>query len=83
MTPIQTKNKRGDTRFKFSTSEEIYREHVQDYSGFCIGCGEQHDDNCEPDARKYQCSSCQQALVYGTEELLVMGYIAFNEGEEE
>ena len=54
---------------------------VEDYKGFCIYCGEEHD--CiEPDARKYQCENCNKAGVYGTEELLIMGRITIvNEGE--
>lgn len=66
---------------KFMMDTETYTQHSEDYQGFCIFCGEEHD--CiEPDARKYQCENCNKAGVYGTEELLLMGRIAItNEGE--
>jgi uncharacterized protein (DUF58 family) len=42
-----------------------------DYVGFCIACGEQHDE-CEPDARRYPCTACGKNTVYGAEEILLM-----------
>ncbi len=39
--------------------------------GICIICGEDQDD-CEPDARRYECESCGKPGVYGDEELLLM-----------
>lgn len=41
-----------------------------DNPGFCIGCGEESDE-CEPDARAYECESCNRRLVYGAAELLM------------
>ena len=41
-----------------------------DYLGFCIACGAEHD-SVEPDARKYQCESCNARAVFGAEELLL------------
>lgn len=40
--------------------------------GFCIACGETAE-GVEPDARKYDCESCDKATVYGAEELALMG----------
>ena len=40
--------------------------------GFCTRCGTEAE-GVEPDARKYTCSSCGAAAVYGTEELLLNG----------
>jgi hypothetical protein len=42
-----------------------------DNPGFCLACGEEAD-NCEPDARKYECEHCGAHEVYGAEELLMM-----------
>lgn len=42
-----------------------------DNPGFCTACGEEADE-CEPDARKYVCESCNEPAVYGAEELLLM-----------
>lgn len=41
-------------------------------TGFCIGCGAERDQT-EPDARKYPCEDCKENLVYGAEELVMMG----------
>jgi len=39
-----------------------------DNPGFCLACGEEADE-CEPDARRYECESCGERRVYGAEEL--------------
>jgi hypothetical protein len=41
-----------------------------DNPGFCLACGLEND-GCEPDARRYRCSSCDTAQVYGAQELLL------------
>jgi len=41
-----------------------------DMEGFCIACGATAEDNCEPDAREYECHSCGEFKVYGAAELL-------------
>jgi len=43
-------------------------------AGYCTGCGALCE-GCEPDAREYVCDACQQPLVYGAEELLLMGRV--------
>jgi hypothetical protein len=56
------------------TTERIMlaiREYDMESPGFCIGCGEEAF-GVEPDARGYTCESCEQPLVYGAEELLIM-----------
>lgn len=55
-------------------SEEEFRELCSEYIGICVVCGETQDQ-CEPDATKYECESCGQRSVFGTENLLVMGAI--------
>ena len=71
--------KKGTKSFKFSMTEDCYRNLSADMHGMCIACGETHDENCEPDARGYICSNCDASKVYGIEELLMMGYIAIEE----
>ena len=39
--------------------------------GICAECGEESEDNVEPDARRYKCSACGLLAVYGAEELLL------------
>lgn len=41
--------------------------------GICIHCGDERDE-CEPDARQYECHECERNTVYGASELLL--YIA-------
>ncbi len=38
--------------------------------GFCIACGDDAE-GVEPDARRYECESCEARAVYGAEELLI------------
>ena len=45
-----------------------------DNIGFCVACGDVRDC-CEPDARKYPCDGCGKNLVYGAEEIALMGWI--------
>lgn len=42
-------------------------------TGFCVSCGEEAY-GVEPDARKYECESCEAKAVYGYEELLMAGH---------
>jgi len=42
--------------------------------GFCVQCGESQG-GCEPDAREYECENCGKPLVYGAEELILMGLV--------
>jgi hypothetical protein len=55
------------------TMEEI-QDGMDNMSGFCLACGAERD-GCEPDARKYHCDSCDLDLVFGAEEIALMGYI--------
>lgn len=41
-----------------------------DNPGFCLACGLEHND-CEPDARNYECDGCGEKQVFGAEELLM------------
>jgi hypothetical protein len=63
-------NKAGQTRYRPIIREsDLYGERSL---GFCIGCGNTAD-GVEPDARKYTCEHCEEPLVYGLEELVLMG----------
>jgi hypothetical protein len=46
--------------------------HGDNATGFCRACGYEQD-GVEPDARDYECENCGLNLVYGAEELLIMG----------
>lgn len=39
--------------------------------GFCLACGADAD-GCEPDARNYECDECEQPMVFGAAEVLMM-----------
>ncbi len=41
-----------------------------DNPGFCLICGEEQE-GCEPDARDYDCESCEAPAVYGAQELFL------------
>jgi len=59
------------------TEDEMYAVNGSD-EGFCLGCG--FTQGCvEPDARRYRCESCGEQLVYGFQELLIMGLLRFEE----
>lgn len=74
-------NKKGLTRYmQYMTSEE-YIVHSGDNGGFCVACGEEAY-GVEPDARGYECESCGEPKVYGSEELMMMGFIRIEEAKE-
>lgn len=60
----------------FTMTEAAYIQSRNEYEGRCVGCGAIAYD-CEPDARKYTCEECGESQVFGVEELLIMGHIAF------
>ena len=42
-----------------------------DNPGFCVACGAEASDGCEPDAEQLECESCGEPAVYGAEEILI------------
>ena len=73
-------NKQGKTRYVpvFDSPEEIQQLMFDDNTqGFCIGCGEDAY-GVEPDARRYECESCGEKTVYGLEELVMQGCVAYS-----
>jgi hypothetical protein len=66
-------SKSGKIIAKRFSLEEL-EEASDSMSGFCLACGESRDC-CEPDARRYKCESCDNDLVFGAEEIALMGYV--------
>jgi hypothetical protein len=54
----------------------------ESYDGICVECKEITNSGVEPDARAYECESCGRRTVYGMEEALLMGLIAFADEPE-
>ena len=59
--------------FFVPTLEEL-EDADNDSAGFCLACGE-IEDGVEPDATKYQCSSCGEYKVYGAAEFALRGWV--------
>ena len=60
---------------KINLTEEEFREYRDEYFGFCTSCGELEEGGVEPDARGYECGSCEKNSVIGLEEALITGHI--------
>ena len=67
--------KAGRTIYGQVMTEGEYRQCSEDYCGACVFCGEVTEGDCEPDARRYPCESCEEPGVYGLEELLIRGFV--------
>ena len=73
-------NRKGISRFRpVVENEDEMLACFDENTGFCLGCGAQRM-GVEPDARRYPCDNCEEELVYGFEELLLMGLVVL-EGE--
>lgn len=79
---VKGKTKSGNDYFCFEMNESEFVGSDNDSEGLCVFCGETAF-GVEPDARKYACEGCEKNGVYGMQELLLMGLIAFSEDEEE
>ena len=62
------------------TEHEMFMINGTD-DGFCLGCGG-IQGGVEPDARRYECESCGEKLVFGFQELLIMDILKFEEEKE-
>lgn len=61
----------------FDSPDEIHELIFNDNTqGFCIACGEDAY-GVEPDARRYECESCGENKVYGLEEIVMRGWVAY------
>lgn len=45
-----------------------------DNPGFCLACGNEQE-GCEPDAERYNCEACDRPMVFGFQQLVIMGLI--------
>ncbi len=52
-----------------------YRDACENYTGWCTGCHDFTRDGTEPDAEGYDCPACEQNLVMGAEQALMLGII--------
>ena len=77
ITKYKYKNRNGQDRVGVHFNESDLEKNL----GFCIACGTKHD-HIEPDARKYSCKKCKENLVYGLEELMMMGIAKPKMGRE-
>jgi hypothetical protein len=71
---VAGKTSKGNDFFKFELTQEEFQDGDDSFLGACVFCGEDVY-NVEPDARKYECESCEKKGVYGLQELLLMGLI--------
>jgi hypothetical protein len=58
-------------KIPFESIEEVIHDGTV---GFCLGCGCEAF-GVEPDARKYHCDACGKDLVFGAEEIVMMGFV--------
>jgi hypothetical protein len=77
-TQVAGKTKKGTNYFRFVMGETEFCECDNNNEGLCVFCGESAY-GVEPDARKYDCESCEKKGVYGMQELLLMGLISFKD----
>ena len=77
MKTITYKSKTGRilNRPVIETEDEMYSVNNSD-EGFCLACSSTQV-GVEPDARRYECESCGEHLVFGFQELLIMGLLKF------
>ncbi len=73
MTKTQYQTKTGKTQWR-PVYNKAFERRVSEGNGegFCLACGATAH-GVEPDARRYNCESCNEPKVYGLEELLMMG----------
>lgn len=74
-------SKAGRPQFKPVCTMEEYHVLRDDYTGFCLACGNEQE-GVEPDGRKYICEACKQPKVYGLEELSVRGLLVISDLED-
>jgi hypothetical protein len=60
------------------TSAE-FREHTENYMGYCKACDDMTTDSVEPDAEGYTCDSCEKNKVMGAEQAMMMGLIEIDD----
>ena len=68
------RHKQNQKIIGFRMSESEYASLRDNYNGLCFSCGETQD-GVEPDARRYECDSCEKKSVFVIEEALILGAI--------
>lgn len=58
-----------------------YREHRDNYDGFCTTCNEFSAGEVEPDAENYECDVCGNNTVQGAENALIENLFDITDGE--
>lgn len=58
-------------------AQQEYENAARNLLGWCTTCEEFTRDCTEPDAEEYDCDQCGEDTVYGAEQALIMGLIAF------
>jgi hypothetical protein len=71
----QYKSKSGRTLYRPIIDESTSPNEI-DGIGFCLACGHESDSFVEPDAERCQCESCGEKLVFGVEQLILLGLVA-------
>jgi hypothetical protein len=68
---------------KFTCSESEYHQHVNDYDGICLKCGEWKFGSVEPDAEGYACEEedCRALAVMGAENAMIGGHLEITNDE--
>lgn len=64
-------------------TEQEYKEHELDNSGYCTRCDAITTSEVEPDAEGYTCPECQNESVMGIENALVYEHIEISEEDDE
>lgn len=68
-----------DREHPIKMTMDEYRDHRENYDGFCLACGEVKEGGCEPDCENYLCESCEAMAVQGLENLLIADLIEIEE----
>jgi hypothetical protein len=66
----------------FKITQEQYEDLAEGYGGICLSCGSTQYGEVEPDAEDYACDACGENKVYGIEQALISGRIAFTDDDE-
>jgi hypothetical protein len=65
----------------FEITEAQYEDLAEGYGGICLACGVTQLGDIEPDAEGYECDSCGEMNVFGIEQALISGRVAFSDDE--
>jgi hypothetical protein len=63
---------------KPKVSESEYKQAAENYVGWCTKCKAFTRDETEPDADGYDCPECEEHIVVGAENALILGLFEFS-----